>query len=151
MAAVHPAQASALIPESFFDFTETNSAVNYITSMLPRLSLQQSASIAEFGATGESSHLLSIIARMLRDPRLDPGNLKLPSGDLGTKFEYVQSQSGDVIKEYVDQWDIRLIGDSAADTSILDAKIEEVYWAHVLFYGVGGWNEEKGFLANFVK
>jgi len=150
MAAVHPAEASALVPESFFDFTETNSTVGYITSMLPRLSLQQSASIADFGATGENGHLLSIMARMLKDPRLDPGNLELPSGDLGVKFEQFLSQCGDIVKEYVDQWDFRLTGNSASDTSILEAKIEEVYWAHVLIYGVGGWNEENGFLASFV-
>ncbi len=120
--------------------------------MLPRLSLQQSASIAEIWRNGrkqssfvdQSSHAKRILASIR-------GISSYPVETLEPKFEYVQSQSGDVINVYVDQWDIRLIGYSAADTSILDAKIEEIYWAHVLFYGVGGWNEEKGFLANFVK
>ncbi|KLO05052.1 hypothetical protein SCHPADRAFT_947215 [Schizopora paradoxa] len=148
MASVHPAEASKLIPESFFDF-ESNSAVSYITSMLPRLSLQQSSAISEFGAMGSGGHLLAIMARMLKDPRLDSEKHDLSSPDLGDKYFNVLSQSGDIVREYAEQWDFRLTGDAASDTAILNAKIEEIFWAHVLIYGVGGWSE-KGFLADFV-
>lgn len=124
--------------------------MSYITSALPTLDLEQSSATGKFGATGDSGHLLSIIARMLKDPRLDPGKHHLSNPDIGVGFKSVLSQSGEIIQGYVNEWDLRLSGDAASDAATLDAKVEEIFWAHVLIFGVGGWSE-KGFLADFIK
>lgn len=123
--------------------------MSYITSMIPKLSIQQSSAIADFGSAVDGGHLFSIMARMLKDPRLESGILKLSSEKVLPNFFHIVSECGDIIKEYVEQWDLRLTGDAASDASVLDAKIEELYWVHVLIYGVGGWSEENGFLADF--
>ncbi|KLO08383.1 hypothetical protein SCHPADRAFT_893940 [Schizopora paradoxa] len=148
---VHRVEAPKLIPESFFDFSEPGStgAVSYLTSMLPRLSLRQPSATADSAATGDSGHLFAILARMLKDPRLDVENLKFSNNDLGDHYHDVVAQVGDVISEHTAQWDLRLTGDATQDAAILNAKVEEMYWTQILIYGIGGFTAE-GFLADFV-
>ncbi|KLO05053.1 hypothetical protein SCHPADRAFT_839823 [Schizopora paradoxa] len=147
--AVHRDEASVLVPASFFNFEEQISAISHITSALPKLDLQRSPGEGRSEASKYSGHLLSIVARILKDQRLNPAKLNLASGDLVVRFNAVLSQGGEIIREYVDQWDLHLSGDATSDAAILDTKVEEIFWAHVLMYGVGGWSE-KVFLADFV-
>ncbi len=143
--AVHKTETSLLVPESFFDFSgPTGSDISHLTRMLPKVRLQQPAVVSK-----ESGHIFSIMARMLEDARLDPQTLDLKGKDNGERFLHARTHCGNIIREYAEQWDIRLTGDSSSDASALDAKVEELFWAHTLMYGVGGWTEEKGLRADF--
>lgn len=112
--------------------------MSYITNILPKLSLQQGG-VSDPGASGTSGHLFAILASMLKDPRLEPGTLKITNDEMNA-YSITLANCQDVIKGYAEQWD--LSGDS------FDGKVEELYWSTVLIYGVGGWNA-KGLNADF--
>ena len=83
-----------------------------------------------------STHAFTILAKILKDPRL-----KLEPKEEHELYEKALDKSGDVIREYVDQW--ALTGD-------LQQKLEELLWTNVLMYGVGGSEKSGDFKADFV-
>ena len=83
------------------------------------------------------THAFTIIARILADPRLEMERAK----NVFLINKHVLDKAGDVIREYVDQWD--LSGDD------LDKKLEELLWTNVLIYGVGGLEKNGDFNADF--
>jgi hypothetical protein len=83
------------------------------------------------------THAFTIIARILADPRLELEKAK----NVFLINKHVLDKAGDVIREYVDQWD--LSGDD------LDKKLGELLWTNVLIYGVGGLEENGDFNADF--
>ena len=83
-----------------------------------------------------STHAFTILAKILKDPRLKLENPREQDGF----YENILNKSGDVIREYVDQW--ALSGD-------LQQKLEELLWTNVLIYGVGGSEKSGDFNADF--
>ena len=86
---------------------------------------------------GGSTHAFTILARILADLRLEMEKPKEPL----LIYKPVLDKAGDVVREYVDQWD--LSGD-------LDKKLEELLWTNVLIYGVGGLEKSGDFNADFI-
>jgi hypothetical protein len=82
------------------------------------------------------THAFTILGRILADPRLD---LKKPRDEL-TIYTNVLDKAGDVLREYVDQWN---------PTGDLQKKLEELLWTNVLIYGIGGSEKNGDFNADF--
>ena len=147
---MHEADATSLLPKAFFDNrakssgTDSSPSVFHLTNLLPRLSLHSNAKQAPTPAGKGGKHLFAIVAKMIKDPRLDPRTLKLSEQE--NRYETILKTSSDVIREYADQWDVSAVGQ---DPSELEGKIEELYWTQTLAYGVGGWSKEHGFRADF--
>ena len=83
------------------------------------------------------THAFTILARIFADSRLEMEKPKEPF----FIYKPVLDKAGDVVRDYVDQWD--LSGD-------LDKKLEELLWTNVLLYGVGGSEKSGNFNADFI-
>ena len=101
--------------------------------------------------------LFSIIARMLKDPELAPNikpiNSSLKEGETKTieqamvpdfPLEEALSKFGEKIKKYAEMWKLDL---SSRDD--VEKTCEELAWAVVLLYGVGGLQSGKSFQGDF--
>ncbi|KZV81188.1 hypothetical protein EXIGLDRAFT_628822, partial [Exidia glandulosa HHB12029] len=88
------------------------------------------------------THSFTILARMLKDPKLAPG--VVVQSKSGSKFADTLKKEGALIRAYADEW----VGD-VSSAEELKVKIEELSWLAVLIYGVGGWSKAHGFRADF--
>jgi hypothetical protein len=98
--------------------------------------LAQGVHVDDHARRASGTHAFTILARILADPRLEMDKPK----NLFSVYKPVLDKAGDVIQEYVDQWD--LSGD-------LNKKLEELLWTNVLIYGVGGSEKIGDFNADF--
>ncbi|KAM6493037.1 Protein of unknown function (DUF4243) domain containing protein [Amanita muscaria] len=93
------------------------------------------------GIEAKSTHALTIVARILKDARfaeaknIDPANA----------FTETREKFGDLIREYVEQWDA-----DTSDPKEVTRKHEELVWTSVVLYGVVGLHKENEFKADFL-
>jgi hypothetical protein len=93
----------------------------------------------ETAATQErSTHALTIIARILKDEDIEDTKY------LGSQRIKVYSKYADVIRKYVDQWDVE-----TADPKVVSRKFEELVWMNVAIYGTCGFKEGQEFKNEF--
>ncbi|KAF8996900.1 hypothetical protein BDQ17DRAFT_1249219 [Cyathus striatus] len=112
-AAVHPGRSnSKIIPESLFDEN------------------------AAFKPTQTHVHALTVLARILADPRFETGD----NIDQFKFYKLAHDNHGDAINEYVDQWTL---------DGPIENKVEELIWMAALIYGVGGHQSGKPFNNDF--
>jgi hypothetical protein len=81
-------------------------------------------------------HAFTVLARILADPRFDLGG---PEGERSL-FTAALHKTGKGVRELVDKWDL---------TGDIFKKLEELLWATVLMYGVGGSEKSGDFNADF--
>ena len=118
-----PLQSTRIIPSSWFLQDESGLA-------------SQFAKGVHVEDTKTDVHAFTILARILADSRLETET----QGDALGMFAKTLDKVGDIIREYADQW--TLSGD-------LQKKVEELLWANVLIYGVGGSEKSGDFNADF--
>jgi len=135
-AALHGSKSSAIIPASLF---KSNSVVDEISSRLTSLlSLKNVALSPRSPPSG--THALTILARILKDPRFDGRKKK----DQFHTYEDVMQKHSDALLKYANEWTL-----DTSDPKEVERKIEELVWANVSIYGLGGWKEGEDFNADF--
>ncbi|KAF9446677.1 hypothetical protein P691DRAFT_794239 [Macrolepiota fuliginosa MF-IS2] len=135
-ACIHPPDVSQLFPPSFFESIYLI-PVPRTSDMLATKATRKLAQVAahlgynsSLSREGDDVHALTILARVLADPRLTfPTNLREHYILQNTVADH-----GDLIRDYASQWtiDIQKPGE-------LERKIEELAWALTVMYGVAGW------------
>lgn len=94
----------------------------------------------------DDPHALTILARILRDPKFRPS--PVDRNDSG--YDKTIDRHSEAIAFYVNAWNI--------DPAILEdggweKKVEEIIWTVVVLYGIAGWTHGKskpgGFIADF--
>lgn len=80
------------------------------------------------------------MARLLKDKRVDDAKYSAPGGD----FSEVYTKYGDVIREYVGQWDT-----ATGNPKEVSRKFEELVWMNVAIYGTCGFNKGGEFNNDF--
>lgn len=144
--AVHKPEAPAL-PDSFDQYVAAASSdaahatVSYITSLLPSLSLEQVRDKSRAGQVAPEVHALTVVARIMHDPRFAPGSigLPIPDDDGGENaLDMVMKSVGDVLTSYTKTWTV-----DGTSAEAVERKIEELIWTNVVLYGVGGWAGRK--------
>ena len=123
--------------------------------MLPSLSLNKLPKAVSTNGQGNTGvHALTILARVLADPRFTPQALGLSDGIWQlTLFDRVNDLVGPAIAELTNEWISGFDGKSVTP-DIIAEKIEELTWMAAVVYGVGGWAgresvPEKKFNADF--
>jgi len=86
------------------------------------------------------THALTIVARLLKDKRVDGAKYSSPGNDLSE----VYTKYGDAIREYVGQWDT-----ATADPQEVSRKFEELVWMNVAIYGTCGFKNGGEFNNDF--
>lgn len=138
----------AILPKSFF----TQGTSGTLSSIMSTLSLS-----GKPDAIGNAS-ALDIVARMLLDPELAQGSACTPPGKRHTRtngapsedeaglfpMQEVLQRKGDVIYRYASEWNLNVQSKEGFNT-----KIEEMYVAATLLYGVAGLQPGKEFNADF--
>ncbi|KAG6811424.1 hypothetical protein H0H92_007532 [Tricholoma furcatifolium] len=85
-------------------------------------------------------HAFTILARILKDERFSDIENR---ADLSI-YTRVIEQHSDALNDYVGQWTY-----DRHDPQELEHKIEELVWANVIIYGIGGWTKRRNFNADF--
>lgn len=89
-------------------------------------------------------HALTILARVLKEPRFEKlAGAWVPVRVLERTF---LEEHGEALRKIVDDWTY-----DSSNSNEAERKIEELVWATVLIYGVGGWQKDKDFNADFVQ
>ncbi|KAG6841602.1 hypothetical protein C0991_009358 [Blastosporella zonata] len=89
----------------------------------------------------ENIHALTILARILKDPRFDV----IPEQpEWNAIFTDIDTIHGTVIADYVRAWTF-----DQNNPRELERKIEELIYANVMIYAVGGWSKQSEFSADF--
>lgn len=134
-AAVTKPSTERLFPRDFFPSDPVASTVASAANSLMRLVISPTKS------NQVGTHPFTILARMLDDPRLAPGDACERDSD--AHFTDTINSRGDVIRKYAEEWVIPL------ETHQIETKIEELAWVAALIFGLGGWREGKNFRADF--
>ena len=94
--------------------------------------------------TATKTHALTIIARIIKDDRTSNANKDLlnSQGD----FDGIMLKYGDIIREYLDQWDDA----ETADPDNVKRKFEELIWTNVAIYGTSALGKDGGFTNDFL-
>lgn len=90
--------------------------------------------------TAKDTHVFDVIARILKDERLRVECVK----NAGKEYKQAVDDYGPAIREYVAQWTI-----DTTKPGEVERKMEELFWACSVLYAVGGFDEAKGFTAEF--
>jgi len=135
-AAVHGTSSTAVIPRTLFKASpgSSDTVVARLTSLVPSLALNTRAT----PTTPPGTHVFTIMARMLKDPKLKTKN---PDGMEDAR---VSETHGDLIRKYAEQWTL-----DTSNPQDLERKIEELIWMNALIYSIGGWSKDHGFKADF--
>ena len=96
--------------------------------------------VSSVDTRGGNRTALSIVALVSCDPRLS----RIKHMDEETMCPKTLTEYGSIIHDYVNMWKF----DISTEAGIADA-IEELSWANVLIYGVGGFSPDKPFNADF--
>ncbi|KAI6040216.1 hypothetical protein EDC04DRAFT_3111263 [Pisolithus marmoratus] len=88
----------------------------------------------------EDTHVFDIIARIVRDDDLKVDNAPVPR----TVFKQTLAEHADRIRDYAAQWTI-----DVTKKGEIERKMEELIWLSSALYAVGGFDEVKGFTADF--
>ncbi|KAF8590606.1 hypothetical protein K439DRAFT_1611983 [Ramaria rubella] len=131
-AAVHSTPTSELLSRELL--TQTSSSLSVATTLARKLSLAPTE-------TPKSIHPISLLARILQDPRLAP---ETPTrDDIERYFEDTVKTRGQIIREYAQAWDADVSSPGA-----VSQRVEELAWVVALLYGVGGCRKDR-FKADF--
>ena len=139
-AAVHPDDGDKLIPPSLFETTSSASAVERLTALLPSLSLNKLPKAVSTNGQGNTGvHALTILARVLADPRFTPETLGLSAASEEVSlFARMNEVIAPAVIELTNEW-IAGLESEGATADAISKKIEELAWMAALVYGVGGW------------
>ncbi|KAL0948385.1 hypothetical protein HGRIS_010967 [Hohenbuehelia grisea] len=141
--AVHKADSQHLLPALFFDGeSATNGLINRLASALVLNNQEPRTSSA---TQPKNVHALDILARVMKDTKLDVKNAAFDRSRPGGSYVHVEEHFGEDIRKYVEQWTL--------DTSVpgeVEKKIEELVWTNSVIYAVPGWKKGERFLADFV-
>lgn len=96
--------------------------------------------VSSVNTRGGNRTALSIVALVSCDPRFS----RIKHMDEETMYSKTLTEHGSIIHDYVNMWKF----DISTEAGIADA-IEELSWANVLIYGVGGSSPDKPFNADF--
>jgi hypothetical protein len=96
--------------------------------------------VSSVNTRGGNRTAMSIVALVSCDPRFS----RIKHVDENTMCSKTLVEYGSIIHDYVNMWKF----DISTDAGIADA-IEELSWANVLMYGVGGFSPDKPFNADF--
>lgn len=97
----------------------------------------------EAATTGvkKDKHALDILGQILKDEHFAYGKGADPKAE--SRFRDAANRSGErLTQNYFNQWDVD-------PTQQFDEKLEELAWVVTTIFGLGGWNKDKPFKANF--
>ncbi|KAF8623272.1 hypothetical protein AX17_007478 [Amanita inopinata Kibby_2008] len=95
-------------------------------------------------------HALTIMDRILKDPRLDEIKEQEGRPDVYQVYPKLMEKFGEPLKEHARQWNVNVkLGAAGQDGAELDRKLEELAWAYTVMYGLGGWKKGQTFNADF--
>ncbi|KAH9940616.1 hypothetical protein B0H21DRAFT_574991 [Amylocystis lapponica] len=141
--AVHRPGALVLTPPSLFEYAlatssdRASASISRLTSLLPSLVVDKAQSMlgTTLSSPQKGVHALTIVSRLLHDPTLSAFALGLTNLDENElPLQHVLHLRSTAILEAADEW-----GVDATNAENVAAKIEELIWMNVVFYGVGGW------------
>ncbi|KIN98822.1 hypothetical protein M404DRAFT_156599 [Pisolithus tinctorius Marx 270] len=130
LCAVEDPDVKGFYPPSFFSGEPGN--LEETTQLLSSLKLD-GKSLGKVGST----HAFDVIARMLKDDHLKVDGV--PSS-----AQVVIRAHGARVRQYAAQWTI-----DTSKPGEIERKLEELIWTASVIYAVGGYDEEKGFAAEF--
>ncbi|KAG6897937.1 hypothetical protein C0992_008685 [Termitomyces sp. T32_za158] len=132
--AVHLKSSSAVIPVSFWTAANKARAASIITRPL-------GSGGSAVPAPKNNVHALTILARILKDARLDT----IQSADYyPIIYSNITDKYGAAITEYVKMWTF-----DQNDPQEAERKVEELVYANTVIYAVGGWSKDHEFNNDF--
>ena len=131
---MHTVPTSELISREFL--APLSPSVSLATSLARTLSFATPA-------PSELLHPFSIVAGILKDPRLGPSKL---GEDDQRYFPDTMKQRGHIVREYAEKWDV-----DASSPAAVSRRVEEIAWVVALLYGVGGCRKNQPFKADFFR
>jgi hypothetical protein len=124
--AVHISKSSTLLPAS---------------SATPTLkSWWSSLSNKSFPSISKNTHALTILARILKDPRFE----HMEGIEDEQLYRTTVATHGDAIRKYASEWSY-----DHSDPKEVERKIEELVWMNVIIYGIAGWTKGQDYNADF--
>lgn len=126
--AVHLPDSVEIAPSGGFG-SDIAQFIDAAASKLASTHLREDSSQSRSHTPG--THAFSILARVLKDPRFVAEDI-----DQTDYFADTLKKHGDALKEYAGQWTL-----DPTDPKALRHKLEELAWANVIIYGIGGWKE----------
>ncbi|KAL4070131.1 hypothetical protein V8B97DRAFT_1965781 [Scleroderma yunnanense] len=136
--AVHDPDGKNIFPPSFFD-SVPQAAEEQVTRLLLSLTLDRKV-VDDCVLTTNDTHVFDIIARILKDDHLRVECVQ----HSGKEYKRAVNEHGPAIRQYVAQWTINMTRPGE-----VERKIEELSWACTILYAIGGFDEAKGFAAEF--
>lgn len=129
MACVETPQSSALIPETLYESLYSG----------PDLISRVASLAVSYKPTAEvkSSHALSILARVAKDPTLSFSAIGLTAAMGPVPLGRVVETCKDKLHEYLGGW---WVGDSQEE---LDKKMGELVWMNTVIYAAAGFGDRK--------
>lgn len=137
LASVHEYE---FLPSYLFEPSGTT-AVEAATTRLASLVLNTKTSTAppDFEQP-PNHHAFSILAKIMQDSKFAPKEIKKYFKD----FDGLMSEHGDTLWRYAEQWTIDL-----SQPGEIERKTEECIWTSTVLYSIGGWNKDRGLIADF--
>lgn len=138
LAAMHNTHIPGFLPPSMF-VAQPNDGIGAVMNSFASLVLDSQSSAMPLKApSGQDTHALSILARVLKDPSLaSKGPL-----DFARQYPDTLVAHGDRIREHVQKWTVDL-----SKPGEIERKMEECIWTSSVMYALGGWRN--GFTADF--
>ncbi|OAX36710.1 hypothetical protein K503DRAFT_793258 [Rhizopogon vinicolor AM-OR11-026] len=139
LAAVHGVHATGFLPPSLFT-AQPGEDINGLSNGFSSLVLNKLSPATHLkSASGQETHAFSILARVLKDPRLASKGPRQPFG----QYPDTLVAHGDEIREHVQDWTIDL-----SKPGEIERKMEECIWTSSIIYAIGGWRN-KAFTGDF--
>jgi len=138
LAAVQDPDGKDIFPPSFFN-SGTQVAEEQVTQLLSSLALNKKK-VDGAVPTTKDTHVFDVIARILKDDRIRVECVQ----NAGKEYKQAVDDYGPAIREYAVQWTIDM-----TKPGEVERKLEELSWACSMLYAVGGFDETKGFTAEF--
>ncbi|KAL0959083.1 hypothetical protein HGRIS_014381 [Hohenbuehelia grisea] len=89
-------------------------------------------------------HALTVLARVINDPKFDLHNAGINRRVLGAAHAHVERHFGAAIRQYVEEWTI-----DATDQRNVERKIEELAWVNTVIYAMRGFRPGQRFHGDF--
>ncbi|KAG5634898.1 hypothetical protein H0H81_000397 [Sphagnurus paluster] len=135
---VHADNATAAIPDGFFNYANVKSLEDNTLSRLESLVVSEESSTKK----SDGVHAFTVLQRILDDPEL--GKAKDIENPLAA-FQDIMKVHRDTLTKHMSDWYV-----DVTKPFEVERKIEELSWVNVLIYAVGGWAESKEFNADFL-
>ena len=138
LAAVHGVHIPGFLPPSLF--SAPDEVISNLSNGFSSLVLNECLPARNLkSASGQETHIFSILARVLKGTRFAPKGPRQPFG----QYPDTLVAHGDRIREYVQDWTIDL-----SRPGEIERKMEECIWTSSVIYAIGGWRN-KGFTGDF--